>query len=69
MEQPPLGPQTLMQTYTSMLASRALTAAFQLDLFSHLAAGHDTAATLTQAAGSSERGTRMLLAAPIHRAL
>jgi ubiquinone/menaquinone biosynthesis C-methylase UbiE len=61
MEQPPLGPQTLMQTYTSMLASRALTAAFQLDLFSHLAAGHDTAATLTQAAGSSERGTRMLV--------
>lgn len=61
MQQPPLGPQTLTQTYMSMLASRALTAAFQLDLFSHLAAGHDTAATLAKAAGSSERGMRMLL--------
>lgn len=61
MEQLPLGPQALMQTYMSMMGSRALTAAFQLDMFSHLGAGHDTAAAVAEAAGSSERGASMLL--------
>lgn len=54
-------PQGLMQIYMAMMGSRALTAALQLDLFSHLAEGHETAADLAPAAGASERGTRMLL--------
>ncbi len=54
-------PRSLMQIYMAMTGSRVLTAALQLDLFSRLAEGAETAADLAQSAGASERGTRMLL--------
>jgi C-methyltransferase len=39
----------------------ALKAAIELDLFTHMANGHRTAAAVAQAAGASERGTTSLL--------
>jgi ubiquinone/menaquinone biosynthesis C-methylase UbiE len=45
----------------AFVPARVLTTALQLGVFSHLAAGHGTVADLARAAGSSERGTRMLL--------
>ena len=56
-----LDPQGLMQMYMAMTGSRVLSAALQLDLFSRVAEGHETAVDLARAAGASERGTRMLL--------
>jgi hypothetical protein len=55
-----LTPQMMGQIFMSVLPPRALAVALQLDLFSHLAAGHETAADFARAAGTSERGTRML---------
>ncbi len=54
-------PQGLLQMHMAMAASRVLSAALQIDLFGHLAAGHETAEALAGAAGASLRGTRMLL--------
>jgi len=54
-------PQGLLQMHMAMAASRVLSAALQIDLFGHLAAGHETAEALAGAAGASPRGTRMLL--------
>jgi ubiquinone/menaquinone biosynthesis C-methylase UbiE len=45
----------------SFAPSRILTAAVQLGVFSHLAAGRETAADVARAAGASERGMAMLL--------
>ena len=57
----PVTPHSLLQMHMAMAASRVLSTALQLRLFSHLAAGHETADALANAAGTSRRGTRMLL--------
>jgi ubiquinone/menaquinone biosynthesis C-methylase UbiE len=50
-----------MQMWGSFTAARILMAGVRLAVFSHLAAGPQTAAAVASAAGASERGTRMLL--------
>lgn len=57
----PLDPEVLHQISFSFMSSRVLSAGLQLGVFSHLAAGKSTAQEVAQAAGASERGTRMLL--------
>jgi len=56
-----MGPADLMNMGMSYMTARVLAAGVQLNVFSHLAAGHQTAAAVAQAANSSERGMRMLL--------
>jgi len=56
-----MNPEVLHQLYLSFMPSRVLTASLQLGLFTHLAAGRKSVATVARAAGASERGTRMLL--------
>jgi ubiquinone/menaquinone biosynthesis C-methylase UbiE len=56
-----LGPEQLLQMGMSYNAARTLTAGLQLGVFSHLAAGHATAAEVARSAAASERGMRMLL--------
>jgi ubiquinone/menaquinone biosynthesis C-methylase UbiE len=56
-----LNPDQLMQMGMSYMASRVLAAAAQVDIFSHLAAGHRTATDLARVVGPPERGLRMLL--------
>ena len=57
--QPPL--EQLMQMNFSFAPARIMTTALQLRVFSHLAAGGETASDVARAADASERGTRMLL--------
>lgn len=54
-------PQTLMQMHMGMGVSRVLTASLRHAVFSHLAAGRETAALVAAAAGTDPRATRMLL--------
>ena len=56
-----LDPAPLMQMSFSFAAARILSTAVQLDIFSYIAAGAQTASEIAQAARASERGTRMLL--------
>lgn len=56
-----LDPAPLMQMSFSFAAAKILSTAVQLDIFSHIAAGAQTAAEIAQAANASERGTQMLL--------
>jgi ubiquinone/menaquinone biosynthesis C-methylase UbiE len=56
-----LDPQAIQQMWFSYAPSCVLSAAVQLDVFSHVAAGNGTAAEVARAAGATERGTRMLL--------
>lgn len=56
-----IGPEQLLQMNFSFAPSRVLSAAVQLDLFSHIAQGSHRTAEIAKAAGASERGTRMLL--------
>jgi ubiquinone/menaquinone biosynthesis C-methylase UbiE len=56
-----LNPEQLMQMSMSYTSSRILTAGVRLNVFSHMAAGHQSAAAIAGAAGASERGMRMLL--------
>jgi ubiquinone/menaquinone biosynthesis C-methylase UbiE len=58
---PQLDPAPLMQMSFSFAPSRILSAAVQLDIFSKIAAGAQTAGEIAKAADISERGTRMLL--------
>ncbi|HZI17882.1 MAG TPA: class I SAM-dependent methyltransferase [Pyrinomonadaceae bacterium] len=53
-------PERIFQTLTAYQQSAALKAAVELDLFTSIAEGHDTAAALSQARGVSERGARIL---------
>jgi ubiquinone/menaquinone biosynthesis C-methylase UbiE len=53
--------EQIMQMNFSFAPASIMTAALRLGVFSHLAAGHATAAEVARAAGASERGTRMLL--------
>jgi ubiquinone/menaquinone biosynthesis C-methylase UbiE len=55
------GPQRLQQMHFSFAAERILSASLQLDVFSLIAAGRQSAAEIAAAAHASERGTRMLL--------
>ncbi|EQD52076.1 O-methyltransferase family 2 [mine drainage metagenome] len=50
-----------MEMQFSFVASRVLAAGVQLDVFSLIAAGHETATGIAQAAGASERGMGRLL--------
>jgi ubiquinone/menaquinone biosynthesis C-methylase UbiE len=50
-----------MQMSFSFAPSRILSAAVQLDIFSKISAGAQTASEIAKAADASERGTRMLL--------
>jgi len=53
--------QKLMQMQFSFAPYFVMSTSLQLRFFSHIAAGHKTSAAIARAAGSSERGTRMLL--------
>jgi SAM-dependent methyltransferase len=53
-------PQTIFETLTAYQRSAALASAIQLDLFSAIARGEDTAERLAKACGASERGVRSL---------
>ena len=50
-----------LQLHLAFAPSRILMAALQLRVFSHIAAGNNSAAAIARAAGASERGMRMLL--------
>jgi ubiquinone/menaquinone biosynthesis C-methylase UbiE len=56
-----MSPEIIMQMAFSHAPARILSSAVQLDLFSHLAGGKQTAQEIAQAAGASARGVRMLL--------
>ncbi len=56
-----LDPAPLMQMSFSFAASRVLSTAVQLDIFSLISAGAQTTSEIARGAGASERGTRMLL--------
>ena len=53
--------QAFQQMHLSFAPARILSAALQLQVFSHIAAGSRTAAAIARAAGASERGMTMLL--------
>lgn len=52
---------SLMEMQFSMAASRVLSSAVQLGIFSHIAAGNTTVPEIAKAAAASARGTQMLL--------
>ena len=56
-----LNPEILHQIHFSFVPSRVLSAGLQVGVFSHIAAGRESAAAVALASGSNERGTRMLL--------
>ena len=58
---PALNPEILHQMAFSFIPARILTAALQLGVFSHLAAGKKTAVEVARAAAASARGMGMLL--------
>ena len=58
---PAADPELLHQMAFSFIPSRVLSAGLQLGVFSHLAAGKQTAEEVAAAAQASERGIRMLL--------
>lgn len=51
----------LLQMHLGFAPSRILTTALELNVFSHIAAGNRTVTELAGAAGTTERGMRMLL--------
>ncbi|MDT4896197.1 MAG: hypothetical protein QOH25_1274 [Acidobacteriota bacterium] len=56
-----LNPELLLQMSFSYAPSSILSAAVELGIFSHIAAGNLSAEDIARAAGASERGTEMLL--------
>lgn len=56
-----LNPEPLLQLSFSFAPSSILSAALELGVFTHIAAGSRTVAEISQAAKASGRGTRMLL--------
>lgn len=58
---PSFGPEQFLQMHMSMAPSRVISAAVRFDVFGQLAAGCDNAVVVARAAGTSERGMRMLL--------
>jgi 2-polyprenyl-3-methyl-5-hydroxy-6-metoxy-1,4-benzoquinol methylase len=59
---PPQGPSPALffETINAFHRTEALRAAIELDLFSHLAGGHNTAEALANACQTAPRGTRIL---------
>jgi ubiquinone/menaquinone biosynthesis C-methylase UbiE len=57
----PLSPALIMEDLTGAWSSRALVAAVELDIFSHIAEGKRTAKDVAGAAGASPRGMAYLL--------
>jgi cyclopropane fatty-acyl-phospholipid synthase-like methyltransferase len=57
---PEVSPDLFWQTMTAFQQSAALKTAVELEIFTHIGAGHHTAAEIAQAAGASERGVRIL---------
>lgn len=55
-----LTPERIFQTLNAHQASAALKAAIELDLFTAVAGGDDTAAKLAERCGAAERGVRIL---------
>jgi ubiquinone/menaquinone biosynthesis C-methylase UbiE len=56
-----MGPEHLLQMSLSFMPARILATAVQLDIFSHIAAGHQTSADIAAASGAAPRGMAMLL--------
>jgi ubiquinone/menaquinone biosynthesis C-methylase UbiE len=56
-----LNPEPLLQMSFSFAPSSVLTTSLQLGIFSHIAGGSRTSQEISQAAATSERGTKMLL--------
>ncbi len=59
--QTPFDPQRLLQIHHSALSARALSSAFELDIFSPLSKGRKSAEEVAAVSGASARGVRMLL--------
>ncbi len=57
---PPPSPASIFETANAFQRTEALRAAIELDLFTHVAAGKQTAADLAQACQASSRGVRIL---------
>lgn len=57
---PPPDPGLVMEALCAFQLTEALKGAIELDVFTHVAAGADTAAAIAQHAGASERGIRIL---------
>ncbi|HKO20957.1 MAG TPA: methyltransferase dimerization domain-containing protein, partial [Acidobacteriaceae bacterium] len=53
-------PQLFFQTANAYQQSQALKAAIELDLFSAIAEGKDTAQALAERCGAAQRGVRIL---------
>ncbi len=53
-------PALIFETIQSYQRSAAMKAAIELDVFTHIAAGHTTASTIAGACQASERGVRIL---------
>jgi 2-polyprenyl-3-methyl-5-hydroxy-6-metoxy-1,4-benzoquinol methylase len=56
----PMTPIPFFDAITAYQRSAALKSAIELDLFTHIGRGSDTAAAMAPAAGASERGVRIL---------
>lgn len=56
-----MDPESLHQLHFSFVPSRLLSAGVRLGVFSHIAAGRNSVASVARAAGGNERGIRMLL--------
>ncbi len=59
-ENAPLTPQPIFEIMTAFQRSAAMKAALELELFTKIAEGNKTAATIASACGASERGIRIL---------
>jgi hypothetical protein len=57
---PPPDPGVIMDALCAFQLTEALKGAIELDIFTHIAAGADTAATIAERVGASERGIRIL---------
>ena len=57
---PGVTPELFWETMTAFQKSAALKAAVDLEIFTHIGAGKETAAAIAEAAGASERGVRIL---------
>ncbi|HEY0100605.1 MAG TPA: class I SAM-dependent methyltransferase [Pyrinomonadaceae bacterium] len=57
---PPPTPERIFQTLTAYQQTAALKAAIELDIFTAIAEGHDTAAKLAARCEAAERGVRIL---------
>jgi len=57
---PDVTPDLFWQTMTAFQVSAALKTAVELEIFTHIGSGKQTAAEIAEAAGASERGVRIL---------